>query len=104
MVPRVLEDSALAMFEGRKSNCSIAFRTRPAVSCDTGPLPEITREAVPTPTPARRATSLIVATGDYRVEEGSVIRLMEALPRLPIVATRRAQIPGSNALLGSDVE
>jgi len=39
--------------------------TRAAVSLETGPRPEMTLEAVPTPTPACRATSLIVATCSF---------------------------------------
>jgi hypothetical protein len=60
---RLLPDSsARAACEGRKPSSSIACFTRASVAGDTEPLPLTTREAVPRPTPASFATSLIVAT------------------------------------------
>src|SRR5687768_17099365 len=74
---RVVPDSSeRAAWEGRKSSSSIAFFTRSSVAGETEPFPLTTREAVPSPTPARRATSLIVAT--------------ESLDRLPVLIVSKA--------------
>ena len=55
------DSSERAACEGRNLSFLIARCTRLAVAGATEPLPLTTREAVPRPTPARRATSLIVA-------------------------------------------
>jgi hypothetical protein len=62
------DNSARAACEGRKPSSSIAFFTLASVAGDTEPLPLTTREAVPSPTPASFATSLIVATGGSSVQ------------------------------------
>jgi hypothetical protein len=56
------DSSARAACEGTKPSCSTAFLTRAMAAGDTEPLPLMTREAVPRPTPANVATSLMVAT------------------------------------------
>src|SRR5712691_13249086 len=63
------DSSARAVWEGRKLSCWMALCTRRAVAGATEPLPLTTREAVPRPTPARRATSLMVAM--RRVQSGA---------------------------------
>src|SRR5215831_14663643 len=63
MVPVERSDSARAMALGLNPSCLAAACTRPAAPSENEPLPLITREAVPTPTPASRATSLMVAIG-----------------------------------------
>jgi hypothetical protein len=50
------------MEEGRKFSCSIAAWTFFIASADTGPAPEMARDAVDMPTPASIATSFSVAT------------------------------------------
>src|SRR6185503_21059978 len=61
MVPVLCSDSARAIALGRKPSWRAAASTRAAAAWENEPLPLITREAVPTPTPASFATSLIVA-------------------------------------------
>src|SRR4051812_47083092 len=61
---RLLPDSSeRAACDGLKPSSSIAARTLARVAGDTDPLPLTTLDAVPNPTPASRATSLMVATG-----------------------------------------
>ena len=61
MVPVLCNDSARAIALGRNPSWRAAASTRAAAASENDPLPLITREAVPTPTPASFATSLIVA-------------------------------------------
>src|ERR1700754_5068359 len=64
MVPVLCSDSARAIALGRKPSWRAAASTRAAAASENEPLPLITRDAVPTPTPASFATSLIVAMAE----------------------------------------
>src|SRR5258707_3629908 len=63
IIPSDCVDNARPIDEGRKFNSAIAACTRARASAETGPRPEIARDAVDMPTPARAATSFKVATG-----------------------------------------
>src|SRR5476651_2176377 len=63
IMPSDCVDSARPIDDGRKFNSAIAACTRASASAETGPRPEIARDAVDMPTPARTATSFRVATG-----------------------------------------
>src|SRR5476651_2581859 len=62
IMPSDCVDSARPSDDGRKFNSAIAACTRASASAETGPRPEIARDAVDMPTPARAATSFSVAT------------------------------------------
>src|SRR6185436_18897612 len=64
MVPVLCSDSARAIALGRKPSWRAAASRRAAAASENEPLPLMTREAVPTPTPASFATSLIVAMAE----------------------------------------
>src|SRR3954469_7321959 len=64
MVPVLCRDSARAIALGRNPSWRAAASTRAAAASENEPLPLMTREAVPTPTPASFATSLIVAMAE----------------------------------------
>src|SRR5471030_1438774 len=61
-MPSDCADSERPIEEGRKLSCSMAACTRAMASAETGPEPDIARDAVDIPTPARTATSFSVAT------------------------------------------
>jgi hypothetical protein len=60
----------------RYCNCSIALCTRRDVSSETGTVPLKTRETVIVPTPARRATSLIVGFWCTRLTPSDGLRVL----------------------------
>ena len=62
-MPILRDDKARATREGLKLRDATASCTRASVLAETAPRPDMAREAVPKPTPARRATSLMVAIG-----------------------------------------
>jgi hypothetical protein len=62
IMPSDCADSERPIEEGRKLSCSIAAWTFFIASADTGPAPEMARDAVDMPTPASKATSFSVAT------------------------------------------
>src|SRR5471030_1247128 len=60
-MPSDCADSERPIEEGRKLSCSMAACTRAMASAETGPEPDMARDAVDIPTPARTATSFSVA-------------------------------------------
>src|SRR5476651_416614 len=91
------DSSERAACDGRNSSSSIALRTFSKVACDTEPLPLITRDAVPSPTPARRATSLMVATASLIRSVGG--KHTPSRPAVTSAPARSVAQRGGDALL-----